>query len=25
MVEHVPALDIESEAGTMNLFDYLEE
>ncbi len=25
MVEHVPALDIESEAGTMNLFDYLKE
>ncbi len=25
MVEHVPALDIEEEAGTINLFDYLEK
>lgn len=25
MVEHVPALNIESEAGTINLFDYLEK
>ena len=24
MVEHVPALGIESEAGTMDLFDYLD-
>ena len=25
MVEHVPALDIEEEAGTIDLFDYLEK
>ena len=25
MVESVPALDIEEEAGTINLFDYLTE
>ena len=24
MVEHVPALGIENDAGTINLFDYLE-
>lgn len=24
-VEYVPALDLESEAGTINLFDYLEK
>jgi hypothetical protein len=24
MVEHVPALDIESEAGTIELLDWLE-
>ena len=24
MVEYVPTLDVESEAGTINLFDYLE-
>jgi hypothetical protein len=24
MIEHVPALGIESEAGTMDLFDYLD-
>ena len=24
MTEYVPALDIEEEAGTINLFDYLE-
>lgn len=24
MVEHVPALDVEQEAGTINLLDYLE-
>ena len=25
MVEYVPALDVESEAGTIDLFDYLEK
>ena len=25
MVEHVPALNLESEAGTIDLFDYLEK
>ena len=25
MVEHVPTLDVENEAGTINLFDYLEK
>lgn len=25
MVESVPALDVEEEAGTINLFDYLEK
>ncbi len=25
MVEHVPAMNITSEAGTIDLFDYLEE
>lgn len=25
MVEHVPALDIEEEAGSINLFDYLKK
>ena len=25
MVEYVPSLDIENEAGTINLFDYLEK
>lgn len=25
MVEHVPALGVESEAGTMDLFDYLDK
>ena len=25
MVEYVPTLNIESEAGTINLFDYLEK
>ena len=24
-VEYVPALDLESEAGTINLFDYIEK
>ena len=25
MIEYVPTLDVESEAGTINLFDYLEK
>ena len=25
MVEHVPSLDAENEAGTINLFDYIEK
>lgn len=25
MVEYVPALDVKEEAGTIDLFDYLEE
>lgn len=25
MIEYVPALEIEEEAGTINIFDYLEE
>ena len=25
MVEHVPSLDVKNEAGTINLFDYIEK
>ena len=25
MVEHVPSLDVEEEAGTIDLFDYIEK